>query len=414
MIRPMAILGGLVLTASLLAMGRSPAGQPAPPPPPQPAPAADDLNDVVHANNTSTANVKIVSDNWDGITVRIQGNNTLFFPTDTITGVEYAQRPAEYDTAATAKNAGQYAEAASLLEKALKGLKADALPQRQYFLTAVIECYEALMASQPDQQNQTREKLRAAAKAMVAIKPEPRLIYDAYLKLAESYLREGTPESFKTAEETYKAALKLFTEMGSRKEVSGKRGVERFIERYALMARLGTIRCAEALGRIDGAGGARSDYEVFPARAAGHNDLIGQAKLGYGRCLTARNPDEGISYFKNLLGKVPAGAVPDVYCALGDAYLAKAQSPKKDELDYYWARWYYLKVVVQYSAGRATLARAHFGAGQCYSALGADPKVRESGAAAKAVREFEAVVRDFPDSPEYALAKAQLEGKGKG
>jgi len=403
MIRRSAALSGLVLAAGLLAGGRSPAGQPPPPPPPA---QADDLNDVVHASNTSTANVKIVSDNWDGITVRIQGNNTLSFPVDTITGVEYAQRPREYDEAASARNAGRYADAAGLLEKGLKGLKADTLPQRQYFLVGIIECCEALMASQPDQQSQTREKLRAAAKEMIALKPEPRLIYDAYLKLANSYFQEGGPDSFKTAEDTYKAALKLFTEMGGRKEISGKRGVERFIERYGLVARLGTIRCAEALGRIDGAGGARPEYEVFPARAAGHTDLIGQAKLGYGRCLAARNPDEGISYFKDLLGKVPAAAVPDVYCALGDAYLVKAESPKKDELDYYWARWYYLKVVVQYSAARDTLARAHFGAGKCYEALGA--AVRESGAAAKAVREFETVVKDFPDSPEYALAKGRL------
>jgi len=364
----------------------------------------EEYNDIVRQDNNNPAtNVKVIADSWDGVQVKLPGGgataNTSLFTSDTVEGVDYASKPAEYEKAMELLRAGKFVDAIKAFDEGMRRLRAGDAPQRQYFILGKIECFAALR--KPDDVRKLVDEMLSAGRDN-----PPRLIFEAYLKLGASYFQA---RDFAKAEDAYKRAVTLFDSLEAKARSSGKGGLEKFVNRYALEAKLNRIRCMEELKQLDGpeATGADMAYQVFPARAAGHADLVARAEVGRGRCMILRKDYAGaLRYLEGLTKKVPEAALPLVFCAMGDAYLARASSENSDELDYYQARWYYLKVVVQYPTDRAALARAYYGAGLCYEGLG-----RESDALARKVRMFETVTKEFPDSPEYLLASEKLGAK---
>ncbi len=364
----------------------------------------EEYNDIVRQDNNNPAtNVKVIADSWEGVQVKLPGGgataNTSLFTSDTVEGVDYASKPAEYEKAMELMRAGKFVDAIKAFDDGLKKLKGDDAPQRQYFILGKIECLVTLR--KPDDVRKLVDEMLAAGKDN-----PPRLIFDAYLKLGASYFQS---RDFTKAHDAYKRAATLFESLEAKARSSGKGGLEKFVNRYVLEAKLNRIRCMEELRQLDGpeATGADMAYQVFPARAAGHPDLVAQAEVGRGRCMILRKDYAGaLKYLEGLTKKVPEAALPLVLCAMGDAYLARASSENPDELDYYQARWYYLKVVVQYPTDRAALAHAYYGAGLCYEGL-----ARESDALARKIRMFETVTREFSDSPEYLLASEKLGAK---
>lgn len=404
MIRKTLVAAGFAAGLFCLAQGVSLAGA-APGPAPAPAPQNEELNDIVsQVGNNPLTNVKITVDKWDGVTVRLPGNNanTSSITADVIEDVNYAGRPAEYNTAQEQQRAGKFQEAIQAYDAGMKKLKGDDSCQKQYFQMGRMECYAALR--QPDQ-------VAKAFGDLLAKDPEasPRLIYGAYLKMGDVYFQN---RNFVEAEKVFKAADELFDKLEAKARAGGKDGLEKFINRYVMTARFWRIRCIEEQKKIEGADGAEMAYKLFPSKAGKYPDLVALSEIAIGRCMLLRpkpSPEEAITYLKGIEKKVPASMVPLVYCALADAYMVKAASAQNNgELDYYPARWYYLKVVVQLPLDRSALAQAYYGAGRCYEELGKLGKENQGQAKEKSAKMFQTVVKDFPESPEFLLAKERL------
>lgn len=368
----------------------APAGQ-------APAPV-EDYNDVVHTkDNNPISDVKVVSDNWDAVTVRGKGNVTISRAADEVVTVEYlTNKIPEYDQGLELRRGNKIKEAIAAFEKGLARIREADKPQRQYFQAGLADCYDA---------GNELDKFARIVDDMVGQKDPPRLVFETSQKLGMAYfrLREGAK-----AEAVFKRLVELCTKLEARAPGTG--GLGKYIERYRLVADLWRIRSLEAQGKVEGIEGAERAYQIFPARAGAHPDLVAQAQIGELRCRAAKDPESAV---RGLLALVPKltdpkmseTTLPALYCAVADAYLAKAESPKMDELDCYWARWYYLKVVVQCPTDRASLARAYYGAGRCCEILA--EKAREQRASDKAAKYFEVIDREFRDCPEYSLVKAR-------
>ena len=382
---------GIGFLAMALSAGRASAGEP----------PAEEFSDTAHVNENSTPNIKVIEDSWKGVTIQHGSGPQPFFSIDNVQGIDYGERASEYETALEAKRAGKYDKAAKSFEAGLRKTKAKDKVQHQYFLMGMIECYDLAGNA---------EEMRKAVKAMVKIDPAPRLIYEAYPKLGESYFRAG---DFENALKAYQEAQKFFEARADEAQKLILGGVVKKNQLTKTTCQLWTIRCKESLGRIDDA---RNEYENLIIRGDRYPNLADQAKIGIGRCLAAdaakkEKPTDqdwarATKHLEKLLDPknkegVQPSAMPAVYLALGDIYFNK--------LDYPQARWYYLKVTVQYAADRAVLARAHFQAGRCYEALKKDER---STWFKGALRHYKIVEKEFEDSLEHSQAKERLEELG--
>jgi tetratricopeptide (TPR) repeat protein len=360
--------------------------------------AGDDLNDSVHLEDNSATNVKILEDSWKGVSFLLrEGIPPTFQAVDRVKSTEYGNRVEEYAQAVEALRKGDCSGAERLFSAGL-GKTKDA-KQHQYFYAGLIEAAEG--------QNKP-EAVRGYVKKMLSIKPAPRLIYDAYLKLGESYLKEG---KFAEAETGYGQALKFFEGLEGQASTLGKAGVRNVVKRYRLRAKYWKIFCMEKQGKakIEGSDGAKRAYNLFESEATGNPVLVYKAKIGMARCEAAIGRydlalQSLTTIVKDLRAADPAegggaAALPEALVSLGDVHFLK--------LDYHQARWYYLTVIVRYAEDRAMLARAHYMAGMCYEKL--RDKAREREAIPRALRHYEIVVKEFQDCVERSAAEERLE-----
>jgi TolA-binding protein len=413
MISRQLLTAGLLMAALLAAPEAARAGQPPVKGPAGPAPGPaqqEEFNDIIRLNSLNNNNVltpvKVIEDRWDAVVYKMAGvmADGVPCPSETVEGVDYASRPAEYTKAQDLKRSGKFADAVKAFDDGLRKLKATEASQRQYFLLGKIECFAA--QRKPEEAHKLVQEMLAASKDN-----PPRLILEAYLKLCSVWFQSGKfPEAEKACEE----AVKFLKDLTKKAGGGGKAALEKYINRYHLEAKLWRIRCLEMQGMVAGPSpekSAESAYQLFPSQdgAALYPELLIQAEIGLARCMILRKAyAEAIGYLedrekKGLEGRPAAvvNALPAVYTALGDAYRAKAGSERKDELDYPKARWYYLKVVVQYPTDRTALARAYYGAGLCYEALA--QQARERPAEERKRKMFETVAKDYPDLLEAGL-----------
>lgn len=380
-------LAGLVLLA--LAPGAALAGA-----------LVQEFNDSIYrTDGNSDNNVKILEDSWKGVKIKPRAGSAIpsvEFDVSSVSGVDYGNRVAEYGSAMEAKRS-DLAKAAGLF---LTGLaKTKDMNQHQYFLAGLVECYEG--QNNPDE-------MRKYIRKMVAIKPAPRLIYDVYLKLGRSYL---ALRDYAAAETAYGEAEAFFAVLEKKAMRITKPGVRKKVTLYRLWAKYWKIYSLEKQGKtkIEGRTGAARGYNLFTSEATGHPRLVGMARIGMARCDSVIGKhDAAIKALEKIRDDLRAAAkkdpttiqvLPAAYVALGDVSFNK--------LDYRRARWYYLKVIVRYSADRAALARAHFQAAQCYEKLGASP-TREREAIRRALRHYRIVKSEFRDCLEHAQARERL------
>jgi len=366
----------------------------------------EDLNDTVHTNNTSQPNVTVVEDTWKRVKIKHRTGPTANFPVHDVQGVDYGDRVTEYEEAREAMRAEKYQKAARLYANGLKKTKGK--NQHQYFIAGLVDAYQAA--------GDVKE-MRKAIRRMVGIKPAPRLIYDVYLKLGASFLREG---DFAGAEKAFDQTIKFFVALEKKAMSVPAAGVRKKVQLYVLKAKYGRIFSLEKQDKIEGRAGAQRAYDLFTSDAASHRELVHKARIAIGRCLAtvavkqdtpekkARGFKRAIDHLKRLIdpksaSRVSERVLPAAYVALGDIYFNK--------LDYPQARWYYLKVTVRYAGDRAALARAHYQAGRCYEAL-SKGTVRERDAVKRALRHYKIVGDGFRDSLEHSLAKDRLQKLG--
>lgn len=357
-----------------------------------PAPV-EEFNDVVHVrDNNPITEIRVVSDNWDAVTVRGKGNVTIARSAEEVLAVEYATaRPAEYEQAWELRRSGKIKEAIAAFEKGMAKLRDADKPQRQYFQAGLADCYDA---------GDELDKLAKIVDDMVNQKPAPpRLVFEMCQKLGAAYFRLRQAEK---AEAAFKRLEELCKDL-KKKVPPDKGALDKYLDRLQMTAEFWKYRSLEGQGKVDGIEGAQRKFMFYSGRASSYPELAAQAQIAEQRCRAVKDPEGALKALKELVAKLPEAALPELYCAVGDAYLAKAESPKTDELDYYWARWYYLKVVVQYPTDRASMGRAYYGAGRCCELLA--EKAREQRAGDKAAKCFEIVGREFRDTPEYSLVK---------
>ncbi|HOX08631.1 MAG TPA: hypothetical protein PK280_19710, partial [Planctomycetota bacterium] len=385
------VLSALGLGCSLaLAMGSAVAlaGQPAAPV------QQEEFNDtILLTNNNPVTPIRIVEDRWDAVVYRLPGGPAEgnFCPADTVESVVFASRPSEYDKALELKRAGKSDEAIKALDDGMKKLGAKDSAQRQYFQMAKIECL--LVKRDPAGVGRLVDEMLAAGKDN-----PPRMIFQAYEAFAAANFQN---RKFPETEKVCTAAGELFKKLEDKARSGGKEGLAKMVNRHRLGVKLLCIQCLELQGKIEGPSAdsaAELAYQLYPSQdgAAVYPDLIAQADIGRGRCMALRKNqdfDGALKHLEGLEKKVPTSGLSSLYAAMGDIYVARAGSEKKDELDWYQARWYYLKVVVQYPDDRAALAKAYYGAGVCFEALAKEgPRASE-----RRRKMFETVKKDFPD-----------------
>jgi tetratricopeptide (TPR) repeat protein len=360
------------------------------------APAGEEPNDTVHLLDNSATNVLIVEDSWRevGYKVKVENVDAMRVPVNRVKGTEYADRPAQYDQGMDALRKGEYDKAEKLLVAGLAAARDK--KQHQYFLAGLIDCCQA---------QRKYEDLRKYARKMAEIKPAARLIYEARLKLGDSYLREA---KYGEALKAFDEALEHFKALREEARKTALPGVSEYVNGYRLQAGYWRLFSMEREAKDANLTGRQ--YDIFSSDAKSSDlEIYYLCRLGYVRCRAAADkPDEARQELAKVQeevsrlkpgDKVRQAVMPAVQLALGDL--------SYNQLDYRQARWYYLKVIVQFATDRASVARAHVMTGMCYEKL--RDEAREKEAVARALRHYQTVVQEHQDSVDFAVAKERLD-----
>jgi tetratricopeptide (TPR) repeat protein len=386
------IIGTLCLVFCLLTVARG--GEP-----------GEGVNDTVHLGDNSAMNVKIVQDDWRGVrfkTSLAEKSPVIFQAVNRVVGTEYGDILPEFDQGQVAINKREYEKAVKLFSAGLKKEKDS--KRKQYYLVGLADAH--LKLGQVDE-------ARKQFKMLVSITPAPRLIYDSYLKYADTFARE---KKYAEAEKIFKNASEFFKKLGDSKDAP--RGVKPYIRKFRFTALLNCLLMIERQGeKVMAEKRLKSQWNLFIARsAAGTPKLNLLGKLGKARALSASGEDkEAIDLVEKVLKESKKAKLSrsDLTELLAYGNLAKGDVSFK-KLDYHQARWYYLSVIVRFSGNRAIEAQSHLKAGLCYEKLASSKVNRESDGLGKAARHYKIIVGSYQDSLEALQAKDRLEALNSG
>jgi len=191
------------------------------------------------------------------------------------------------------------------------------------------------------------------------------------------------------------------------------------------LAELKGIEMLVLQGRHDDAAGKYAQLETKTQRYNEMTDITWMARVGSAQALVAAGSYRvAIGKCQQMIDKgVDSGHTEylgGAYMALADSYFERGKESNDPE-DYVFARWNYLRVATLYFEDKTLLlSKARYRAGMCYLLLqdnpheGKNDKVRVATARKRARRQFQQVVRDFPDNEWADQAKRELEKLGEG
>lgn len=384
-----------------------------------------DLDVIRRVDDLPVPPTKIFKDDY--ITVEgKKGNVPIKVESWAVKEVLYADRSPTYSTALDKRDKGNFVTAAKGFRIALDEMKGqkwaaeycnfgmgDALYQGGYF--------------QPytDKQGHKYEPPSVYFRETLKANPKSRFGLEASVKLAISLAEEGKFDEAEAAFKDAEAAIKKYRdEMG---KVNPK--YREIADKFIAMSTYGHARMLERKAGPN----PPKDYDFNPAlskyrgaqslaQTAKAADVYGDSVDGELGILVKMNDYEAakaraagiIEQYKEKSDPMLLGMLPGAYTVmglsnfnLGAKYKENKQAVQAQNA-FAEARWNFLHVVVKFFDNDQYVAKAHYFAGLCYDEL----KAGEPDAVQKALRHFNIIVNNYPNTPFAELAKKDIERLG--
>jgi tetratricopeptide (TPR) repeat protein len=378
--------------------------------------AQDEVADEIELKNAQpVTGVTVTSDTWMGVVAK-KGEVEVKYSVNDVEEIVYDGMPAQLSRGKRAVAYGYYTTAIEkyfepLLGKVNSFRKVGGRPWiEQYVLYYLGLCHLKRTDRKPDDAAKAREYFQKLAREI----PDSRFIFDARMGIAESWQIEGRNEQ---AASEYEEAMKAFEKMAEGRSPD----LRQFVLRQARLAEHRAIGMLGPMGKFDEQAKRYRELETKASRYKDQTDIVWLARVGVAQALVAAGSyRNAVTECKNMIEAAERSGetqyLGGAYLSLADCFYKQAEEKEKagNEKeaweDYVVARWNYLRTSTVFFTASDLMPRAYFGAGMCYSKLAKSP--REGGeqrAMERARRQFEALVRSFPQSGLAEKARGMLE-----
>lgn len=340
--------------------------------------------------------------------------------------VLYADRDSNYSTALEKRDLGQYKNAARYFREAQKQLQGKKWSQEYCSFGIADALFEAgLFTGWTDKLGNVYQPASAYYRDVLKANAKSRFILDCVVKIAVCLVEEGKLDEADAAFKEAEGAIKKYRDEVIKQE-NGTNYLK-LADRANALTLMGNGRLLERK-----ADQVKQDADYQPAlnaykraqtaSAGKYVEIYTEAVDGELRTLVSSKDFPGardradslITRYKESSDPTLVPVLPGAYLVMGQANFSeaataegKAQTVQANKL-YADARWCFLQVVVQFFDKDEYVAKAHYLAGLCNEKR----KGIEKDAAAKAIRHWRMIERDYAKSVFYEPAMKGIERLG--